>query len=36
MNAGKGITAINLAYVTADPFYALTRFASASTSRPTA
>jgi peptide/nickel transport system substrate-binding protein len=27
MNAGKGITAINLAYVTADPFYALTRFA---------
>ena len=26
MNAGKGITAINLAYVTADPFYALTRF----------
>jgi peptide/nickel transport system substrate-binding protein len=27
MSAGKGITAINLAYVTADPFYALTRFA---------
>jgi peptide/nickel transport system substrate-binding protein len=27
MNAGKGITAINLGYVTADPFYALTRFA---------
>ena len=26
MNAGKGITAINLAYVTADPSYALTRF----------
>jgi peptide/nickel transport system substrate-binding protein len=26
MNAGKGISAINLAYVTADPFYALTRF----------
>lgn len=26
MNAGKGITAINLGYVTADPFYALTRF----------
>jgi peptide/nickel transport system substrate-binding protein len=26
LNAGKGITAINLAYVTADPFYALTRF----------
>ncbi len=29
MNAGKGITAINLGYVTADPFYALTRFAAA-------
>lgn len=27
LNAGKGITAINLGYVTADPFYALTRFA---------
>jgi len=27
MNAGKGISAINLAYVTADPFYAITRFA---------
>jgi peptide/nickel transport system substrate-binding protein len=27
MNAGKGITAINLGYVTADPFYAITRFA---------
>ena len=27
MNAGKGITGINLGYVTADPFYALTRFA---------
>jgi peptide/nickel transport system substrate-binding protein len=27
MNAGKGITAINLAYVTADPFYGITRFA---------
>ena len=27
MNAGKGITAINLGYVTSDPFYALTRFA---------
>jgi peptide/nickel transport system substrate-binding protein len=27
MNAGKGITAINLAYVTADPFYAIARFA---------
>lgn len=27
INAGKGITAINLGYVTADPFYALTRFA---------
>lgn len=26
MNGGKGITAINLGYVTADPFYALTRF----------
>jgi peptide/nickel transport system substrate-binding protein len=26
MNAGKGITAINLAYVTADPFYGITRF----------
>ena len=26
MNAGKGITAINLGYVTSDPFYALTRF----------
>jgi peptide/nickel transport system substrate-binding protein len=26
LNAGKGISAINLAYVTADPFYALTRF----------
>ncbi|MDB5758221.1 MAG: oppA [Burkholderia sp.] len=26
MNAGKGISAINLAYVTADPFYAITRF----------
>ena len=26
MNAGKGITAINLGYVTADPFYAITRF----------
>ena len=26
MNAGKGITGINLGYVTADPFYALTRF----------
>lgn len=29
MNAGKGITAINLGYVTADPFYALTRFTAA-------
>ena len=27
LNAGKGITGINLGYVTADPFYALTRFA---------
>ncbi|MES2024979.1 MAG: ABC transporter substrate-binding protein [Pseudomonadota bacterium] len=27
INASKGITAINLGYVTADPFYALTRFA---------
>ena len=27
MNAGKGISAINLGYVTADPFYAITRFA---------
>ena len=27
MNAGKGITGINLGYVTSDPFYALTRFA---------
>ena len=27
MNASKGITAINLGYVTADPFYAITRFA---------
>ena len=27
INEGKGITAINLGYVTADPFYALTRFA---------
>ena len=27
MNVGKGITAINLGYVTADPFYAITRFA---------
>ncbi|MGS0756787.1 ABC transporter substrate-binding protein [Roseateles sp. GG27B] len=27
MNVGKGITAINLGYVTTDPFYALTRFA---------
>ena len=26
MNAGKGITGINLGYVTSDPFYALTRF----------
>jgi peptide/nickel transport system substrate-binding protein len=26
MNLGKGITAINLGYVTSDPFYALTRF----------
>ncbi len=26
MNASAGITAINLAYVTADPFYAITRF----------
>jgi peptide/nickel transport system substrate-binding protein len=26
MNGGKGITAINLGYVTADPFYAITRF----------
>lgn len=26
MNGGKGISAINLGYVTADPFYALTRF----------
>ena len=26
INAGKDITAINLGYVTADPFYALTRF----------
>ena len=26
MNAGKDITGINLGYVTADPFYALTRF----------
>jgi len=26
MNAGKGISAINLAYVTADPFLGLTRF----------
>ena len=29
MNAAKGISAINLGYVTADPFYALTRFAAA-------
>ena len=29
MNGGKGITAINLGYVTADPFYALTRFTAA-------
>jgi len=27
MNASKGISAINLGYVTADPFYAITRFA---------
>ncbi len=27
MNAGQGISGINLGYVTADPFYALTRFA---------
>jgi peptide/nickel transport system substrate-binding protein len=26
MNGGKGISAINLGYVTSDPFYALTRF----------
>ncbi len=26
MNSGKGISAINLGYVTSDPFYALTRF----------
>ena len=26
MNAGKGISAINLGYVTADPFYGITRF----------
>jgi peptide/nickel transport system substrate-binding protein len=26
MNASKGITAINLGYVTADPFYGITRF----------
>lgn len=26
MNLGKGITAINLGYVTADPFYGITRF----------
>lgn len=26
MNQGKGITAINLGYVTSDPFYALIRF----------
>lgn len=26
MNLGKGITAINLGYVTSDPFYAITRF----------
>jgi peptide/nickel transport system substrate-binding protein len=26
MNVGKGITAINLGYVTSDPFYGLTRF----------
>jgi peptide/nickel transport system substrate-binding protein len=26
MNGGKGISAINLAYVTADPFYGITRF----------
>ena len=26
MNAGKGITAINLGYVTSDPFYGITRF----------
>lgn len=26
MNGGKGISAINLGYVTADPFYAITRF----------
>ena len=26
MNAGKGISAINLAYVTSDPFYGITRF----------
>ena len=26
MNAGKGISGINLAYVTADPFYGITRF----------
>jgi len=30
MNKGKGITAINLGYVTADPFYAITRFADSS------
>ncbi len=27
MNKGKGISAINLGYVTADPFYAISRFA---------
>src|SRR5258708_31159003 len=26
-NVSKGVTAINLGYVTADPFYAITRFA---------
>ena len=26
MNAGKGISAINLGYVTSDPFYGITRF----------
>ncbi len=26
MNSGKGISAINLAYVTSDPFYGITRF----------
>ncbi|GAB3765298.1 ABC transporter substrate-binding protein [Ramlibacter monticola] len=34
MNGGKGITAINLGYVTADPFYALTRFAYAKYAAP--